>query len=870
MNHKAVFFSTDALIAISIIFMTILVAYPLVRHESYNTELSDDMIKSLSSIKIGEIDSAYTRQLISEGKVSNVNQSVLEQIGELYAKEMPEAAALSLYLLSKVSGNENIGVWINNQLIASKGPVPYSSAKDIILSSQIISGIEKGKNLKGYSSRATLSKSKITKYFYFGGYIGDGNISALINTNGTVESVKMEVAINNDFDLYINNIFSGHYENSQSSFNPAIYDISAYLNNFHEGDNVLKFVSPNLYIAGGYIKIVSGNSGYTSLNKKYLPGIEGIINLYDSFYIPGNLDSMSVFLHYKSPYKIFFNIGNKTIFNSSSAAETTFSLDNSQLSSLLEYSSLSKKTIPLRIGLENVSYVVNLTKSVDVFSINDLSGSMEDCILQGTTSYCTYDCCRTSGTGCQGRSCLYTRTCNNQECGACTGSRPLAKNYRIVQQSVCLKTKLDGAKESNNAFIDSILNYSGNRVGLKAYQTSFVSSMSHSLSNNSASLKAKVSSWNANGNTCICCGINEARKDLVANSSADKLKAIVLMSDGQANVACAEQGTGNPKQDAINAACTAHASNITIYTVGFGSDTDVATLQAMATCGGGSYHLANISEIVSVYQQLAQNIIEATYYEQTIISSGNISTKLYPDSYIAFNYAQPQQPYGLAITSQTENLGNEITTGSFMIPDDSEIIEANAISYSGSRWTDRLSILNKSSMLWKSVFSLSEYGPVYSTLGDAYAVNIPLEYLEKGNNTIKITTGLNPLNSSGGSSSDKIIYTLLKPSSGYSKISSSASGCAWTVEFEDSTNSTMNLPSNYSGSDKCCFTSNSISYNENDAIDNAVFDLFSNLDLNKNKKLENKFSEQDMQVISNEVSGIPFAWASEIQIRIWR
>ena len=58
------------------------------------------------------------------------------------------------------------------------------------------------------------------------------------------------------------------------------------------------------------------------------------------------------------------------------------------------------------------------------------------------------------------------------------------------------------------------------------------------LSNNIVSLKNEVDSWNAGGGTCICCGINKAVYGLSVNSTSDKFRSIVIMSDGQPTYYC--------------------------------------------------------------------------------------------------------------------------------------------------------------------------------------------------------------------------------------------------------------------------------------------------------------------------------------------
>lgn len=869
---KAYFFSLDALIALIVIVAVILVAVPIVKQRTLEMNIQEDVIKSLSSIKIEELDNAYSKELIAEGKITNLDQSVLEQIGEFYAKEMPEAQLLADSIFSNMDIKENTGIWFNNQLIAARNSTPFETSERAWTSREIISGIEKGKELKGYSSRAYLTNANRIYYFYFGGYIGDGNITAEINYSGSIKNAKIEIAINKEFDLYINDIFSGHYENSSSPETPAVYNIDAYLSNFHSGKNTIKFSGSSLYIAGGYLKVSYNSSEqYQSSKNHYFPGIEGTINLYDSFYAPGTLNSMSASLHYKSPYKMFLNIGNITVFNSSSSDETMEVIDNSYLSSVLNYAQLSKKTIPIRLGLQGISGVTG--GNADVVLITDLSGSMDYRMNSDNSGV--------------------ARNCDNPQL------------YNSDTKRVSLAKCLD------KQVVDKILNISGNRVALSAFYADDSPPnkgrvYQESLTSNSEYLKSKINLYSPQGGTCICCSINNAYKILSEQSNSSRQRFIIVMSDGipthtcQANSGCTGTRTGLPSdeglwlgwgagcyggsddcdvndcscasQNANFSSCRAHNDlNAKIYSVGFGpvSACNMAntTLRNIAQCGEGNYYSSdNASMLQEIYSTIAQEIAALSYTEQISQTIGLNQTILYPDSYIYFDYSSVPAPYGTLLTMQTDEFGNSITEGEFFIPDDAQILDANIISYSGSKWTDYVYV-NKTN--WTSVFSLAYYGNNFLALGDAYPISIPVEYLIKGNNTVKITTSLGG-NSSGGSSSDKAIYTIVRPASGYSKISSTASGCRWTIEFEDSSNMTFNIPSNYSGINNCYYTPSLISYNNNDAIDNALFSLFSQLDLNSNKKIETKFSDQDLQITSNEVSGIPYTWDSEVQVRVWR
>ena len=130
-NKRAYFFSTDALIAVIIILSVILIIRPIAKQKQVEMSLQEDMLRILSSMKISEIDNAYAKQLMSEGVVAEPNASVIEQIGEFYAREMPEAELLVSSVLSQLSPRENIGIWLNNQLIASHNSSSIENARNV-------------------------------------------------------------------------------------------------------------------------------------------------------------------------------------------------------------------------------------------------------------------------------------------------------------------------------------------------------------------------------------------------------------------------------------------------------------------------------------------------------------------------------------------------------------------------------------------------------------------------------------------------------------------------------------------------------------------------------------------------------------------
>ncbi len=829
-TRKAVFFSTDALVALLLVFLVVLIAIPFTKQSKSESKIEQDLITTLSSLKVGEIDNVYVQDLITQGIITNTDNTLLEQLGEFYVTNKSLAETMSGELLKDLTTNENIGIWFENTLIASKNYSPIEEAKQIDTARQIVSGIQAGENITGYSARAFLTSSLQSKYFYFGGYIGNGNLTANIEYSGNITSSELEIAVNNDFDLYVNGEFAGQYQKSVDDLTPSKYSIP--VESFNSGVNTLSIQGTNLYIAGGFLKLsYEASESYSQIEKQNIPGVTGLINIYDGLTLPENFDSLDISLHLDSNYTVFMTLGNKTIFSGQTEGEETITLSDNELSTILDYERLSGKTTPFRIGLENVSYVINFSSKADVFSVTDISGSMAD----SCNSNPKFWCCLFSGNYCR----------SEQTCTACGG---------VWTEKISL------AKEANNLLIDTLLNYTENKVGLVGYRDIASDNDYHALSDNADSLKSKVSSWSANGETCVCCGINKANQGF-QGSSSDRQKAMIVLSDGIANRQCPQQNTGDAKQDAILAACqTFDNYNITVHAVGFGQNADEATLQSIASCGNGSYYFADVNDIVELYEEIANDIIEGFYREQTIELEGNITTKIFADSFIQYGYNSTVNPFGLIITS--EKKFDDANKGQFSIPYNSTVLEAFAISYSGSKWTKNV-ILNNASF-----YNLTLFGKNYTELGDPYSIKIPNGYILE-NNLVEITTGTSHENSTSGSEYNKIIYTIFKNASAFSPIATQAEGCIWKIEFENGENITTAVPSDYAGEEECSYTSQNVYYNINDAIQTAVYLLLKQLDLNLNQKIDLQFTEQDLQIDFSEIQGIPFPWSTEIQVRKW-
>ncbi|MEK6908904.1 MAG: vWA domain-containing protein [Nanoarchaeota archaeon] len=1008
-SKKGIFFSIDALIALMIIFIVILVAIPNIKQNKIESKIDEDILIGLSSISAEEFDNNYVRSLITLGIITDPNKSLLEQIGNFYVTNRTIASNIADEFLSTIKTKDNVGIWLENNLVSSKNATSIESARQIETSRQIISGVMLGQNITGYSARAFLSSNIRNAYSYFGGYVGDGNITLVLDYNGTINDAELELASNKDFQLYINGIYAGNHTKSPSVTSPSTYDLSNHLNKFGSGTNNLEFIAKDLYIAGGFLKVKYESIPTTTQKRQYFQGIQGLINLYDGLFIPGTPTSIDVNLDLQSNFTTFLNIGNVTIFNGTTNGRQTITVPNSQLSTTLNYNQLANKTTPIRLGLKNVSLIYS-GQRFDIISVVDLSGSMEN--------------------NCPGGS-------------ANPGETPC---------------KINDAKNSTDELINTILNISGNRVALVGFEDYSKKADFHNLSNNSQTLRNIANNvWNAGGSTCICCGILKANScfdekifydgfnnqtagtdpigwtvnqgssiidittqslegnrglmvarttstnpallhtfnpqqdkikveflarhdtgtgrlrfelegldnalnyqdyviikmyggfirnndnqvtpyilnrtykigieitpnsnsyslyinDTLVNSnlpvistysniarlrfstesatinykldginisltkklcdsSINRTREMIVMSDGEPNRACGldpspdwdGDGTtiGDPQDQAIQAACIAKTNyNITVHSIALDINNGSLaeqTMQGIAACGNGGFYASNVTQLTQIYNQITRSIL-AGYSAQTFNTTNPQQSRLYPNSYISLNYQETQDLFGIPITIEIP-FSNSMNVN-FSIPSESTPIYMTAISYSGDKWTNKVVLNNE------TVYNLSFYGTNYIELGDPYAIRIDPNKLRE-NNSLSITTAT----SSGGnetySANNKIIYTVLKNISAYSPISANRDGCNWEVYFEDNTNISILIPQNYTGVNSCIYSPISIIYDSNDAMQTAVYNLFRQLDLDLDGRIDFLFRQNEVTIDTTDIQGIPFPWSTEIQIRRW-
>ncbi|MCH8328862.1 MAG: hypothetical protein IIB81_00540 [Nanoarchaeota archaeon] len=145
---KGFFFTMDSILAGGIIIAVILlVSSSYVRDQPnfHLNYLSQDLTKTLSTLTVQEISNVYIEERINGGVITNLDNTVLEQIVEFWADDELEYANKTVSNVTEPFVNNVIGygMWINNEAIYTRD-MPIK--KSLVSSKKIISGVEKGKS----------------------------------------------------------------------------------------------------------------------------------------------------------------------------------------------------------------------------------------------------------------------------------------------------------------------------------------------------------------------------------------------------------------------------------------------------------------------------------------------------------------------------------------------------------------------------------------------------------------------------------------------------------------------------------------------------------------------------------------------------
>lgn len=491
--RKGFYFSMDAVMALLIMSASMMMVLQLSDSSSSNftTESSEyqeasttsrDIMKLASVEKLSSLNDSYTDQFRPTIEDSEFNESVLNAISLLWANgNQTKASDLAeTYFRSKIPGKYEFKLEFGESRKAVYNSSVLDGNPSIVTSvSSLVSGHKINRSSNSYSSRALLSSvtKDQTETVFFGGYVGQGTLfyNVTLEDLERVNSIDLEGDFSGPFDLYINEEYAGNYTPTGGNLTADNYSVCSQsanrsrCNNLTEGDNIIQFnfTGENQSLRGGLMEInyrqdyqLDPQSGDYREKVKRLPGIDGILNYYSSFYVPGQINGITADLHYEVDNRtVFAQAGNTTIYENRTIGPQNVHINNSTISSSLEeagmdYSSISRSTVPFRIGLSNVESEVSIEAIADAVSVVDVSGSMD--------------------------------------CGF-FGSPPC---------------KIDEAQEASKTFSDIILNESGNRVGFVSYNEEVVDSQE--LTENDAEMEDVIDAQTPGGNTCIGCGILES------------------------------------------------------------------------------------------------------------------------------------------------------------------------------------------------------------------------------------------------------------------------------------------------------------------------------------------------------------------------
>ncbi len=515
-NNKAFFYTMDALLASVLLLSALLLIYinytPEDTHVEQQTFVSQDILSIISELRINELNSTFIINETNSQNITDTNKTVLEQIGIYWATNRKDKAQLLLedVINNSIPNNYGIKTTIGNSTILLQD---LALKINSISASRMISGIEEGKPLLGSSGTSYLRKisdKKTSSYAYFGGFVGQGNITKTFDLNNirVLQMIlELDVAEGVVFHLTINNI-SCNSSTGVSIFTASTINmtsdywlITGCNASLIEGKNNFTFSFTDLskaYISGGYIKIDYETNNfqddpYSTHKTNDLPGIAGAVNLYDSIYVPGELNSLNIYLHYRINTStvqntFFMTLGNKTVFlDNYSNGEVRMNLTDANFS-IIDYSSFNSSTIPLRIGFENITLqtirVGNGEGFGDIVITTDVSGSMDWEFDSDNDGDDIFDCSDPS---------LYSLSTSRISVARCV----------------------------DKIFIDEVLlNTTLNRIGLVSYADD--TKRKYNLTNDQNLLGDEIDLYSASGSTCISCGITDAY-NLLSNLSAPQL-----------------------------------------------------------------------------------------------------------------------------------------------------------------------------------------------------------------------------------------------------------------------------------------------------------------------------------------------------------
>jgi hypothetical protein len=330
-EKKSVFYIIDALIFSALILGGIFLLAPISPDPGLpqpTSSVAQDLIGVIENMRLDEINATWVQEQFTDKNITNTSTTVLQQLGEFWAMgEMGLAHALLTQTFAGVNTHHlDFGIWINDELIYTAATTPQTH---IASGWRVVSGIEKGKPIKGFVARAQAqhvsgNTTRVISISPEGAAWDDGSVEItkwFDLRNMTINDARLVLSVhadqqNNDVTVDINdgtcyflrNAFSWEFSNSEGNVgtrdvaNCLIDDINKmtiHLNN----DGYNGHTHPGMYLQINYTSDALGIQEVVDVSKRfYFDNIRSIESGNDGagvwasypFYIPESATDINV------------------------------------------------------------------------------------------------------------------------------------------------------------------------------------------------------------------------------------------------------------------------------------------------------------------------------------------------------------------------------------------------------------------------------------------------------------------------------------------------------------------------------------------------------------------------------------------------
>ena len=337
-GFKGVMFTFDSLFALLLVATII----PLILLFPSNPEIATQSVSFQAESAVDSFSKLTIRNVINEQVIADLYSQNKIGIGDL---DRPVIEVVAQFWSSNDTTNETIARNITEKIISGllpnnthwsmslEGDTLFDTGGEIkktsVTGRRVASGYFKGVQSEGFVASlflTSLGGKKASSYFFFGGFVGQGNITLKIDdiVNGSnVSDIYMEMNTGGNFTLYANNVPCGTFNATPGNFSVDNWTVPSCISFVYPGaeNNLsINFTGGNItnaFLGGGYLRVTySTNNLLENSSVRYrFPGIHGLVNLYDSFHVPGNITGMTATLKFFSPanYTTILNVGNVTV-----------------------------------------------------------------------------------------------------------------------------------------------------------------------------------------------------------------------------------------------------------------------------------------------------------------------------------------------------------------------------------------------------------------------------------------------------------------------------------------------------------------------------------------------------------------------------